>query len=601
MSPQGARKRALWALLCTHGLLWALLWLWKIQIWSMHLPTLPWWGWPDVVFPQLLVTLATVLMGGVALFYTERWFGVQVATQVVFALLWLVMVAPLLIGLQHSGSGVRWILAAWYLEFRDATDDGNAYIQQQLWLLSGLVLVSSLLAWLNSTRRSRVVGLCLASMACFAAGFKGPFRAATPDYISMDPLVYMVRSRVGLGEQWKDVASRPVPGGLQRIGEVGTRANVVVLFLESVGANATSLGVSDRDTTPFMKRLAAESLVGERTYVVTSSTYKAHIAALCGVEPYFNGDRELFEEPYSFRCLPSLLREQGYQTAYFTSSSREALDWGALVDHLGFAEMYGYEDMATEGYESSNSWAYEDVIMLEPSLAWATEQQEPFFAAYMVCAPHFQYLPLSRYGEHTFDPDEMKNRYLNSVRYVDGFMEELLGAYDEAGLLEDTIFVIVGDHGESFGEHMPRQHNASPYEEVLTVPLLVYAPGLLSEGRVASGLTSQLDITPTLLELLATEADKGVLQGGSLLHPTVHETIHTACLYNHTCAATVESRWKYIHHFGEREDELFDLESDPQETRNLLWVHPERSRTMREETLRWYLYGEGAYNGPSEP
>ena len=91
------------------------------------------------------------------------------------------------------------------------------------------------------------------------------------------------------------------------------------------------------------------------------------------------------------------------------------------------------------------------------------------------------------------------------------------------------------------------------------------------------------------------------MQGGSLLAPTVHEKIHTACLYNHTCAATVESRWKYIHHFGEREDELFDLEKDPQETENLLWAHPERSRLMREETLRWYLYGEGSHNGPSTP
>ena len=576
-----------------------MLWLWKIQIWAMHLPTLPWWGWLDVVIPQLCVTMATTLLGVVALLYTERWLGLQVATQVVFVLLWVVMVAPLLIGLQHSGSGVRWILAVWFLEFREAAEDGNAYIQQQLWILLGLAGVSSALTWLNSTRRARVVGLLLTSLACFAVGFKGPFREATPDYISMDPLLYMVRSRVGLAEQWKDVSSRPVPGGLQRIGDVQKPSNVVVLFLESVGANATSLGGTGLETTPFLRDLATESVVGERTYVVTSSTYKAHVAALCGVEPYFNGDRELFEDPYSFRCLPSLLREQGYQTAYFTSSSREALDWGALVDHLGFAEMYGYEDMPTEGFESSNSWAYEDAIMLEPSLAWVTEQQEPFMAAYMVCAPHFQYLPLSRYGEHAFHPDEVKNRYLNSVRYVDGFVEELVNAYDEAGLLEETIFVIMGDHGESFGEHMPRQHNASPYEEVLTVPLLVYAPGLVTEGRVASGLTSQLDVTPTLLALLEADADERALQGGSLLEPTVHEKVHTACLYNHTCASTVESKWKYIHHFGEREDELFDLENDPNEAQNLLRVHPDRSRRMKGETLRWYLYGEGSHNGPS--
>ena len=176
----------------------------------------------------------------------------------VLVLLWLVMVAPLLIGLQHSGSGVRWMLAAWYLEFREATDDGHAYIKQQLLLLLGLVLISTLLSWLNSTRRSQVLGLTAASAACFAVSFKGPFRSATPDYISMDPLVYMVRSRVGLADKWKDVSARPVPEGIQGIGEVGRPSNVVVLFLESVGANATSLGGRHQETTPFMRELATK-------------------------------------------------------------------------------------------------------------------------------------------------------------------------------------------------------------------------------------------------------------------------------------------------------------------------------------------------------
>ena len=564
------------------------------------MPDVSWLGWLDVVLPQLFMMVAGCMVGVAALFCTQRWFAVHVVAQLGFVLLWLLVASPLFLGLELSGSGVRWILAAWYVEFRGHADDGNAYILQQLVMLTGLACTSYALAWLTSDQRHRVLGLAAVGAACLGASLWGPFRSNMPDYMGMDPIMYMVRSRFGLAEKWTQVASRPVPKGLHTLEQGGNRSNVVVVFLESVGANATQMGDGAIRTTPFLNALAADSVVGERTYVVTSSTYKAHVAALCGVEPYFNGDRELFEGAYDFRCLPELLGEQGYQTAYFTSSSREALDWPVLVDHLGFDEMYGYEDMPTEGFESSNSWAYEDAILLGPSQEWISKQETPFLASYMVCAPHFEYLPLSRYGQEDYHDDPTKNRYLNSVRYVDGFLEELIGSYEEAGVLDRTIFVIVGDHGESFGEHMPRQHNASPYEEVVRVPLLIYAPGLIEEGRQAPGLTSQLDITPTLLDLLQIPHDASKLQGSSLMGPTVHETVHTACLYNHTCATTIGTRWKYIHHFGEREDELFDLMEDPKEMRNVVRENPERAQVMGRETLRWYLYGEGAHNGPSQ-
>jgi len=562
------------------------------------MPDVSWLGWLDVMLPQVLVMVAASMVGVVALFHTQRWFVVHAVAQLGFVLLWLLVASPLFRGLEVSGSGVRWVLAVWYVEFRGHADDGNAYVLRQLIMLTSLACVSYALAWISSGERQRVQRLALVGALCLGASFFGPFRSSVPDYMGMDPIMYMIRSRFGLAEQWAQVSSRPVPKGLETVGPGGNRSNVVVVFLESVGANATQIGHGNPTTTPFLNALAADSIVGERAYVVASSTYKAHVAALCGVEPYFTGDRELFEGAYDFRCLPELLGEQGYKTAYFTSSSREALNWTVLVDNLGFDEMYGYEDMPTDGFESSNSWAYEDAILLGPSEDWVARQEAPFLASYMVCAPHFEYLPLSRYGQEDYHTDPIKNRYLNSVRYVDGFLEELIGSYEALGVLDRTIFVIVGDHGESFGEHIPRQHNANPYEEVVRVPLLIYAPGLIEEGHRASGLTSQLDITPTLLDLLEVPHDSSTLQGSSLMGPTVHETVHTACLYNHTCATTISSRWKYIHHFGDQEDELFDLTEDPLEVRNVARDNPDRAKAMRRETIRWYLYGEGAYNGP---
>jgi phosphoglycerol transferase MdoB-like AlkP superfamily enzyme len=195
--------------------------------------------------------------------------------------------------------------------------------------------------------------------------------------------------------------------------------NIALVVLESVGWNATSLNPDAPPTTPFLAQLSKRSIVAEHAYVVVPSTYKAHVAALCGVEPYFTGDREIFDRKFDFECLPAILREHGYATAYFTSSSRTALSWGSLVKHLGYETFLGHEDMSTAGFEWANMWSYEDDILLEPSREWLSRQSGPFLTTYMVCAPHYEYLAPTRYGRHSWVGDDAHNRYLNAVHYTD--------------------------------------------------------------------------------------------------------------------------------------------------------------------------------------
>ena len=206
----------------------------------------------------------------------------------------------------------------------------------------------------------------------------------------------------------------------------------------------------------------------------------------------------------------------------------------------------------------------------------------------MACAPHYEYLAPSRYGRDAYVADEQHNRYLNAVHYTDRFVENLFAQYEALGLAENTIFVIVGDHGEGFGEHVPRQHNAVPYEEVLRVPLLLHLPGEWPSGRIADGLRSQLDITPTLTALIESDLPDGSVQGQSLLGPP-HDRLYTSCLYTHTCGAVHTQDRKFIHHFGDRPDEFFELSSDPTESSSL--DEPERVLQLRDDFLQWYAHG----------
>ena len=323
---------------------------------------------------------------------------------------------------------------------------------------------------------------------------------------------------------------------------------------------------------------------------MSSSTYKFHLVVLCGVEPDF--DLRLAPGPFAFPCLPTKLAARGYHTVYFSSAGRDMMGWVSFVDGLGFETYFGFQDMPTDGFERANMWSYEDDIMLGPSEEWLMQHgADPFVAAYKANTPHHDYRAPTRYGRHTFTAEPEHNRYLNAVGYVDHFVANLIVQYRRLGLAENTIFVLVGDHGEGFDEHTPRQHNANPYETVVRIPLMIYGPGFLAPRRVG-GLVSQLDVTPTLLELLGMSTRPHTLRGTSLIHqdPT-RKTVNTTCVYVFTCATTIEADLKYVHYFGEAADELFSLKEDPFERNNLLYERPKRAAELRAHTLEWYLMG----------
>ena len=374
------------------------------------------------------------------------------------------------------------------------------------------------------------------------------------------------------------------------------RRNVVLVHLESTRAESTTPYNEDLETTPYMDELAQKSLLAEKAYAIVPHTTNALAATNCGMDPPLNpwqtsslGDRV----PY--QCLAHLLKEQGYDTAWFTSSvsTFEVERLPELVENLGYEEFHPVETMNTEGFEKANYFGYEDDVMLEPSKDWLEEQKEsgePFLATYETITPHHQYLaPQERYGREDFDENDQLNRYQNSVRYQDFFLRNLIDQYKELGLYEDTVFVLYGDHGEAFGEHERFQHDNVPYEEGLRIPLLIHDPRQLQNGARIEVPVSQLDVLPTLVEVLGYEIEGGAYKGSSLLGARPEErTLMFSCWNDSGCLASVKGTEKYIYHLDDEPEEVFDLSEDPTERRNLAGERaPEELKERRSELLEW--------------
>jgi lipoteichoic acid synthase len=332
----------------------------------------------------------------------------------------------------------------------------------------------------------------------------------------------------------------------------------------------------------------------DRAYTIVPHTHNALTATNCGIEPPLDrwGTKLLsVRESVPSTCLAHLFEKQGYNTAYFMSQESSFENSPTILENLGYDRFYSPENMNTEGFERTNYFGYEDDIMLGPSEEWLQENgDEPFLASYLTSAPHHDYqAPQERYGRVNYTEDDLVNRYLNSVRNQDFFLKNLFDQYKELGLYEDTIFIILGDHGEGFGEHGRFQHDNTIYEEGLRIPLLIHDPKQFENGATLEGPVNQLDILPTVADLLGYEIESGEYEGSSLLKPLRKDRpFMFSCWNEKGCLASLKGTEKYIYHFDDQPEELFDLSKDPGERRNLAGQQrPEELEQRRLELLEW--------------
>jgi lipoteichoic acid synthase len=370
------------------------------------------------------------------------------------------------------------------------------------------------------------------------------------------------------------------------------KRNVVLIHLESTRAQSVTPYNQELKTMPFLDELAKSSLLAERAYTTVPHTSKASVSANCGVYPHFvTTTTEALPEGIPAPCLAGLLKEQGYNTVFFQSSTKSFENFQGLVRYFGYEEYYPLESMNEEGFEKTNYFGYEDDMMLKPSEEWLKEHKDkPFVAEYLTGTGHHDYQCLNtHYGSEDFSEDDLTNHYLNCMRLQDIFLKNLIDQYKELGLYENTIFVFFGDHGEGFGEHGLLGHNDTIYEEGLKVPFLIHAPGWFENGERVEGLSNHTDLLPTVLEMLGYEVENGEYPGYSLLRePPEDRTLRFSCWFEEACLASIRGTEKYIYHYGDQPEEVFDLSKDFLEEDNLAGMYDkEEMAEQREELIEW--------------
>jgi arylsulfatase A-like enzyme len=178
------------------------------------------------------------------------------------------------------------------------------------------------------------------------------------------------------------------------------------------------------------------------------------------------------------------------------------------------------------------------------------------------------------------------DRYRNALHYADAALGELLEGLRARGLDRDTLFVIFGDHGEAFGQHDGNYgHTLFVHEENVHVPYLIAAPGLTQQPERVARVASLIDTAPTVLDLLGIAAPGGY-QGRSLLDGQTNMALFCTD-YSLGFLGLRDGRWKVIHEWESGRSWLYDLETDPEEQRDVAALYLERTAAYREHLLRW--------------
>ncbi len=363
--------------------------------------------------------------------------------------------------------------------------------------------------------------------------------------------------------------------------------NVLLVTLDTTRADHIGYAGHEDAHTPRLDAFARDRAVRfENAISSIPLTLPSHTTIMTGTYPVHHGvhDNDGFVVDDGVTTLAEILGGAGYSTgaviASFPLDTQFNLDQG--FDDYNDDYRQDWTDAEIDG-RTVLSFGFIERKSNQVSAAalrWLEEHgDEPFFLWAHYFDPHQAYAPPSPY-----DSLFASEPYDGEIAFMDEGFGVLLDALDAKGLLDTTIIVVVGDHGESLDQHGEPTHAAYIYDTTVRVPLLIAAPGSgQATGESVKRQVRTIDIAPTILDLLGLPAHPD-MQGSSLV-PELHDPesgpervalIETHFSHYHYQWAPLRGlrtdRWKYV---LAPKRELYDLANDPGEVHNLIDVRPE--------------------------
>jgi arylsulfatase A-like enzyme len=416
------------------------------------------------------------------------------------------------------------------------------------------------------------------------------------------------------------------------------RPNIVLFAIDSISARNMSCYGYHRHTTPHLDRFAQGGTLFEKNFSPSVPTTPAYASMLTGRDCFGTQVVALRHKGPLRAEVPTLaeiLREEGYESTcvgFNGNPSSRGFD-----NYLSFANWGSWNEGRSPKAQNLN-----DVTI--PELNRLVKGRKPFFLFLRHMDPHSPYLPPAPYERMFYHGNETdpKNKsmepvmsfkpfrdyfaswmppgitdkeyiiaqYDGAVAYMDACIQTIFNALEAQGILDETIVVINGDHGETLYDHECWFDHHGMYDNVLHVPLIIRYPGKVPAGARVKGFTQHKDLVPTLLELAEIQRPDLTFEGRTLLPLMRGETpSYESEFYITECTWMRKHGWRTPQwklmvalepdfHF-KPEIELYNLIEDPDENTNLADSQPAVVAMLRDRMNAWITKRESETGFPN--
>ncbi len=403
------------------------------------------------------------------------------------------------------------------------------------------------------------------------------------------------------------------------------KPNILLFAIDSLLADHMSCYGYPRLTTPHMEKFAQQGTLFEQTYSAHIPTTPAYASMLTGRDCFGTEIVALRHQgglTPKVKTLPEICRRAGYNTTCV------GFQWNPAS--RGFDKYLEFPAWGSwDAGRSPKAQNLNDVA--QPEIDRLAKEGKPWFMMLRHMDPHSPYLPPVPFDRMFYHGDEFDPRnkslapalnfkpfrdyfatwfppgctdaqYINSqydgaIAYMDACIARIFTQLENLGILDDTIVVINGDHGETLDDHECWFDHHGMYDVTLHVPLIIRFPKKVPAGRRVTGYNQHKDLVPTLLELAGINTS-AKFDGESLMKlvrgevPSFESEFYiTECTWMRKHGWRTP-QWKLMialepdFHFKPRV-ELYNLVEDPHEDRNLAAAHPDVVKTLTKRMNAW--------------
>jgi arylsulfatase A-like enzyme/Tfp pilus assembly protein PilF len=363
--------------------------------------------------------------------------------------------------------------------------------------------------------------------------------------------------------------------------------NVLLISIDTLRPDHLGCYGYEHIQTPNIDRLADEGYLFTDAIATVPLTLPSHASILTGLLPITSGVRDngTFVLSDQFTTIAEVLSERGYATGAFVASF-------VMDSRFGLGQGFGVYSDEMQSYSQASTFQWPErraEAVNDTACPWLRSATEPFFAFVHYYDPHDPYDPPEPYAAAY-----PGNPYDGEIAYTDSVVGELMETLKENDLYDNTLIVLVSDHGEGLNEHGESGHGVLIYDSTMKVALIVKLPkeyglgGDLEIPAKTDYAVSLIDVFPTILDMLGIEEDHEV-DGVSLVPVLEGDRIEPRMLYFESMYAYFyfkwsqlrgvrHNKWKYI---LAPEEELYDMAADPAERNNLASSDAERAAELR--------------------